>query len=89
MTSVPVVIFAVLGALCALLAAWIMDRMPAKCFCDYDETPDERHQPPRLNGWLKVVCVVRCGREEYRPVPVFHRHGHDGNVRPEVLHYSR
>lgn len=58
MVSVPVVIFAVLGALSALLAAWILDCMPAKCFCDYDETPEKRHQPPRLNRRQRAVCAV-------------------------------
>lgn len=56
--NIPVVIFAVLGVLCVPLAGWILDRMPAKCFCDYDETPDERHQPPRMGRKQKILCAV-------------------------------
>ena len=58
MTSVTALIFAVLGLVCGLLTGPVMDRMPAKWFCDYDETPDERHQPPRLSVKQRIVCTV-------------------------------
>lgn len=58
MTSVTALIFAVLGLVCGLLTGPVMDRMPAKWFCDYDETPDERHRPPRLSVKQRIVCTV-------------------------------
>ncbi len=50
--------FAALGAACGALLLLILNRMPAKCFCDYDETPDERHAPPRVGKWQGIICVV-------------------------------
>lgn len=50
--------FAALGAACGALALLILNRMPAKCFCDYDETPDTRHAPPRVGKWHGIVCAA-------------------------------
>ncbi len=41
-------LFAAAGALSAWLMVWILNKMPARCFCDYDETPTELHNPPRV-----------------------------------------
>lgn len=41
-------LFAAAGVLCGLALIWILNRMPSRCFCDYDETPDERHSAPRV-----------------------------------------
>jgi leader peptidase (prepilin peptidase)/N-methyltransferase len=51
-------VFALMGFTCGMAAGPAMDRMPAKWFCDYDETPDERHQPPRLSCRQRVFCAV-------------------------------
>ena len=51
-------LFAVLGAVCGVLALLILNRMPAKCFCDYDEIPDERHIPPRAGKWHGIICTA-------------------------------
>lgn len=61
MGPVPVLIFAVLGVLCAPAAGKILDRMPAKCFCDYDETPEAKHEPPRMSRGQTVVCAAVLG----------------------------
>ena len=58
MMGIVTFIYAALGLLCGLLIGPVMDRMPPKCFCDYDETPDERHQPPRLSKKQRIVCAV-------------------------------
>ena len=50
--------FAALGAVCGVLALLILNRMPAKCFCDYDEIPDERHIPPRAGKWHGIICTA-------------------------------
>lgn len=51
-------LFAVFGIACGIFSLWILNRMPAKCFCDYDETPDARHAPPRAGKWQGTVCVA-------------------------------
>lgn len=51
-------LFAALGAACGALALLILNRMPAKCFCDYDEVPDERHTPPRVGKWQGILCAL-------------------------------
>ena len=58
MYAITALIFAVAGIVCGLIAGPIMDRMPAKCFCDYDETPDARHKPPRLSKKQRIVSAV-------------------------------
>ena len=52
------VLFALLGAASAVAALLILNRMPAKCFCDYDETPEERHNSPRAGKWSSVIFTV-------------------------------
>ena len=47
-----------LGMVSGLLMAVILNKMPAKCFCDYDETPDERHASPRVGKAAAAVCTV-------------------------------
>ena len=32
-------LFAAAGALSAWLMVWLLNKMPARCFCDYDESP--------------------------------------------------
>lgn len=49
------VLFALLGIVCAVLMAFVLNRMPAKCFCDYDETPDARHDAPRAGKWALLL----------------------------------
>lgn len=51
-------IWTILGLASAGLLGVILNRMPARCFCDYDETPDERHQSPRAGKMALVVCAV-------------------------------
>lgn len=47
------------GFAAAMLGVLILNQMPDRCFCDYDETPDTRHAAPRFfyrtHG---VVCGV-------------------------------
>jgi len=50
-------LFAAFGIALGSLSLWILNRMPAKCFCDYDETPDERHTPPRVGKWQGIICT--------------------------------
>lgn len=55
-TLVTILLFAVLGFAAAPLLIFFLNRMPDKCFCDYDETPNESHQAPRFffkkEGWI-------------------------------------
>lgn len=55
------VVFCLLGVLSAGLMAVILNKMPAKCFCDYDETPEERHNAPRAGKWAILVCALILG----------------------------
>jgi leader peptidase (prepilin peptidase)/N-methyltransferase len=52
------ILFSLLGIGCAWLMIFILNKMPAKCFCDYDETPDERHNPPRAGKWGIFTCAA-------------------------------
>ena len=53
-----------LGALLAPVGLWVLNKMPARCFCDYDEQPGPEHQAPRANlqkqGWPSGVflCIT-------------------------------
>lgn len=40
-------LYSLAGLMFTVLMAFILNKMPAKCFCDYNETPDERHNSPR------------------------------------------
>ena len=53
--------FSALGVASAFLMALILNKMPAKAFCDYDETPDERHNPPRVGKWALILCAAVLG----------------------------
>lgn len=61
MAMIPFVIFALLGVLSAWPMERILNSMPAKCFCDYDETPDERHNPPRISKKQRLVSSLLLG----------------------------
>ena len=52
------ILFSVLGFASAFLMALIMNKMPAKCFCDYDETPNEHHNPPRAGKWALLISAA-------------------------------
>ena len=52
------ILFSLLGIGCAWLMILILNKMPAKCFCDYDETPDERHNPPRAGKRALILSVL-------------------------------
>lgn len=52
------VLFALAGLLCAAVMARVLDKMPARCFCDYDETPDERHAPPRVGTTGRLLSAA-------------------------------
>ena len=40
-------LYSLAGLMFTVLMAFILNKMPAKCFCDYNETPDERHNSSR------------------------------------------
>lgn len=50
------ILFALLGLVSALPMAMTLDRMPAACFCDYDETPGAQHLAPRTTRNQRIVC---------------------------------
>lgn len=52
------ILFSLLGIGCAWLMIFILNKMPAKCFCDYDETPEERHNGPRAGKWSFLICAA-------------------------------
>ena len=52
------ILFSLAGLVCAGLMALILNKTPAKCFCDYDETPDERHAAPRAGKKALVLCAL-------------------------------
>ena len=58
MFAMTTILFAALGLLSAAAIAWLMDALPAKCFCDYDETPGEEHLPPRVSKGEKLLCGI-------------------------------
>lgn len=49
------VMFAFLGIVCAAVITIILNKMPAKCFCDYDETPNERHNAQKAGKWAFIL----------------------------------
>lgn len=51
-------IFALAGALSAFPMAWILNAMPAKCFCDYGEEPSQIHRPPRITTLQIVISAA-------------------------------
>lgn len=57
-------LYGVLGALLAPLGVWILNKMPARSFCDYDEQPGPEHQAPRVSlqkqGWPAglFLCIA-------------------------------
>ena len=58
MNTILTLVYALLGLLSMLPMAAILNRMPAKCFCDYDEQPEERHAPPRLTPFQMIICGI-------------------------------
>ena len=54
-------VFSLLGIFSTGLMAVILNKMPAKCFCDYDETPEQRHMAPRAGKWAILVCALVLG----------------------------
>ncbi len=54
-------LFSALGVAGAFVMTLILNKMPAKAFCDYDETPDERHNPPRVGKWALIICAAVLG----------------------------
>ena len=52
------VFFSALGIASAFAFVWFLNKMPDKAFCDYDETPDERHKAPRAGKRATVLCAV-------------------------------
>ena len=55
------VIFTFLGVLCIFPMKGILNKMPAKCFCDYGETPDHRHAAPRITEKQAAVSALLLG----------------------------
>ena len=51
-------LYSLLGIGCAALMVFILNKMPVKCFCDYGETPDERHNPPRAGKKSFVIFAA-------------------------------
>jgi prepilin signal peptidase PulO-like enzyme (type II secretory pathway) len=45
------VITALLGVFAGFGIIYVFNKMPAKWLCDYNETPDERHIPPRIGKY--------------------------------------
>lgn len=52
------ILFAAAGLVCSAAMVWILNKMPARCFCDYDETPDEQHNPPRVSRLSFILCGI-------------------------------
>ena len=52
------VLYGLLGAASAVISVTVLNKMPAKCFCDYDETPEERHNAPRAGKWAILICAA-------------------------------
>jgi prepilin signal peptidase PulO-like enzyme (type II secretory pathway) len=51
---------AFLGVLAGFGVIYVFNKMPAKWLCDYNETPDERHIPPRIGKypWGLVFSAI-------------------------------
>ena len=58
------IFYGVAGALLAPMGLWVLNKMPARCFCDYDEQPGPEHQAPRVfmkkQGWPAglFLCIT-------------------------------
>jgi prepilin signal peptidase PulO-like enzyme (type II secretory pathway) len=48
------------GLLAGYGAVYVFNKMPAKWLCDYDEVPDDRHLPPRIDKrpWALLFSLV-------------------------------
>jgi prepilin signal peptidase PulO-like enzyme (type II secretory pathway) len=57
MDTVISILFGAFGAACGCLLPLILNKMPARCFCDYDEAPGEIHEMPRVGKW-QAICAV-------------------------------
>lgn len=58
MFTIITAIFAAAGILSTFLLTYLMDKLPASSFCDYDETPGEAHLPPRSTTVQRMVCSL-------------------------------
>ena len=58
MSQMLIILFAAFGLACIFPMSLILNRMPARCFCDYDEKPEQRHEAPRITPRQKAVCGV-------------------------------
>lgn len=58
MNYLTIALFAALGLISAVLMARILDKMPARCFCDYEETPSQLHNPPRTSRVQRIICAI-------------------------------
>lgn len=52
------ILFSLLGMVSAGMMVLVLNKMPAKCFCDYDETPEDKHNPPRAGKWSLFICAA-------------------------------
>ena len=58
------IFYGVAGVLLAPMGLWVLNKMPARCFCDYDEQPGPEHQAPRVfmkkQGWPAglFLCIT-------------------------------
>ena len=57
MDTVISILFGAFGAACGCLLPLILNKMPARCFCDYAEAPGEIHEMPRVGKW-QAICAV-------------------------------
>lgn len=58
MDYLTAILFAALGIISCAAMVKIMNSMPPRCFCDYDETPGEIHNPPRVGKTQQILCAV-------------------------------
>ena len=58
MSQMLIILFAAFGLACIFPMSLILNWMPARCFCDYDEKPEQRHEAPRITPRQKAVCGV-------------------------------
>ena len=58
MSDAMIYLFSFLGIVSTAAMAFGLNAMPAKCFCDYDETPDHRHDAPRAGKWALLVSAL-------------------------------
>ena len=52
------ILYVLSGPAIAVLSVVLLNKMPAKCFCDYDETPSEQHAAPRAGKWSILICAA-------------------------------